>query len=127
MPTTTLYGLRYPSPDDAPDVPLAMQRLAEDVESKAAGRTSVGPKRMHLQTMASADTDANGYRTFAHSAGFTPRAVFLVNITPGSSFAIPWGTDAYQAASFRGRFANAAGDGALASLPTGTLLALLIE
>lgn len=32
MPTTPLAGLPYPSPTDAPNVPLFMQQLAESVE-----------------------------------------------------------------------------------------------
>lgn len=38
MPTTPIYGLRYPAASDPPNVPLDMQELGEDIEAKVPGR-----------------------------------------------------------------------------------------
>jgi hypothetical protein len=61
-------------------------------------------------------TDANGFVTVAHAAGFTPTGGWAVTTNPSASFAQFWGIDTITGASVRLRFANAGGN-PLVSLP----------
>lgn len=60
-------------------------------------------------------TDASGFLTVAHGQPFTPTGVWAITTNPAFSFAMPWGVDNIGATTVRLRFANVAGDGALAS------------
>jgi hypothetical protein len=64
----------------------------------------------------SGTTDANGFLTVTHGAGFTPVGGWAVTTNPSSSFALFWGIDTIGATTVRLRFANAGGDGPLVSL-----------
>lgn len=63
----------------------------------------------------SGTTDASGFLTVTHAAGFTPSGGWAINTTPNSSFAEVWGIDSLTATTVRLRFANVASTGALAS------------
>ncbi|NUP79745.1 MAG: hypothetical protein HOV96_19590 [Nonomuraea sp.] len=60
-------------------------------------------------------TDASGFLTVAHAAGFTPAGGWAVTTNPNASFAEPWGIDSITSTNVRLRFANVAGTGAAAS------------
>lgn len=61
-------------------------------------------------------TDANGFVTLTHGAGFTPSMVFAATSNPSGSFAVFWGADNITSTQVRLRFMNANG-GFLVSLP----------
>jgi hypothetical protein len=60
-------------------------------------------------------TDASGFLTVTHGAGFTPAAGWAFTTNPNASFASPWGIDTITATTVRLRFANVAGTGAAAT------------
>lgn len=64
----------------------------------------------------SGTTDASGFLTVTHGAGFTPTSAWAVTTNPSTSFAQFWGVDNIGATTLRLRFANAEG-GPLATLP----------
>lgn len=63
----------------------------------------------------SGTTDANGFLTVTHGAGFTPAGGWAATTNPASSFAQFWGIDTIGATTVRLRFTSAAALGALAS------------
>lgn len=69
--------------------------------------TSLTGKRVHRQAFAGGTTDASGFITVTHAAGFTPSLVQVELTAPSSSFAVPWGTDSYTGTTFRARFHDA--------------------
>lgn len=80
MTGTTPLGFTYPSPGDAPNVPLHMQSLATSVDTFLTGLTPNG-KKFAWQFVSGVTTDAAGFLTVTHGLGFTPTAV---NGTPSS-------------------------------------------
>lgn len=68
MPLTPAYDLPYPDPDDTPDVPYHVQQLAEATEALVQGHSS-GRSFWDARTVT---TDASGFVTVTHGAGFTP-------------------------------------------------------
>lgn len=145
MPTTPNYALRYPALADAPNVPLDLQELATDVDtavntidnrvdaieatlpSKLSTTASVNGKRIHRQDYIGGTTDATGFLTFTHSAGFTPTFVQVFSRTPSGSFAFCWGTDTYTATTVRARFMHASTGGTYNSGATGAFTAIFWE
>jgi hypothetical protein len=58
----------------------------------------------------SGTTDASGYLTISHGAGFTPSAVICIKTdTLGNPNWWQCGTDTYTSTQFRGRFADSGG------------------
>lgn len=67
-------------------------------------------------TTYSGTTDANGYLTVTHGAGWTPSVGgWAVTTNPSASFAQFWGMDTIGATTLRLRFANSSG-GSLVSV-----------
>lgn len=60
-------------------------------------------------------TDASGFLTVAHAAGWVPAGGWAMTTNPNASFAQPWGIDTITSTSVRLRFANVASTGAAAS------------
>ena len=73
--TSTPKGFPYPSLSDTPDVPYWSQQLAEAVESKVPIHNKGGARGIHWTTV-TVNTDASGFATVNHDAGFTPSIVF---------------------------------------------------
>jgi hypothetical protein len=94
-----------------------------------AGDVTVGGKLNAPGTVYSVaysgTTDASGFLTVSHAAGFTPAAGWAMTTNPNSSFAQPYGIDSLTATSARLRFANVAGTGAAASTAVAGRLFLL--
>lgn len=113
MPNTPKYALPYPGPGVAPDVPVYMQQLAEAVEAKTVGSsTAKTGKRLHWG-FASLSTDAGGFATVTHGAGFTPTAVFLQLFRATGSLYTDLACDSVTATTFRVRPLGADGVQAL--------------
>lgn len=130
MPSTPTHGLPYPGPSDTPDVPYWNQQLAEAVEAKMQGQSSGSSKRSHIQTYASGGTtDASGFLTVSHTAGFVPRVVYVVNTNPGGSFAAYYGFDASvtTSSSVKLRFQHASTTGTYNSAATGAFTIMFWE
>lgn len=126
MPSTA-RGIPYPAPGQAPDIPAAMQALAEGVETRHLGITGAAAKRIHRQDYTATTTDANGFVTVSHAAGFTPTAALISMRNPSGSFCAPWGADTFTPTQARLRFLTAAGDGAAPTLSTGTFTVIFFE
>lgn len=105
-------------------------RLGQD-ESDILNRheitSSLSGKRIHRQDYPGGNTDASGFLTFSHAAGFTPTFVQVFSRAPAASFAMAWGTDSYAATSVRARFMHASSGGAYASAATGAFTAIFWE
>lgn len=129
MPSTPAQALPYPAPGDTPDVPYWSQQLAENVEAKALFQTSGSAKRQHIQTFPGGTTDASGFLTFSHTAGFVPRAMTVINTAPGSSFAAYYGFDSSvtTGSSAKVRFQHASTTGTYNSAATGPFVAIFWE
>lgn len=74
--------------------------------------TSSTGKRLHRQDYTGVTTDATGFATITHTAGFTPTAVQVASRAPGTSFALFHGADTFSGTGCRLRFMNASTGGA---------------
>lgn len=73
--------------------------------TKLGVTSSMTSKRVHRASFPSpSNTDSNGFLTVSHGAGFTPTLVTVHGVSPGSTFAQPWGTDTYTSTQVRIRF-----------------------
>lgn len=103
---------------------------ASDANKLGVTSTMAG-KRIHRQDYIGGTTDANGFLTVNHTAGFTPTLVTVHSTAPSASFAIPWGTDTYTSTQARVRFSDprstAPTSGAYASASTGAFSAIFWE
>ena len=86
----------------------------------------VPSKIIHYEAIESVNTDANGFATFSHAAGFDPSMILIMSgsFATNSSFAI--GTDLYTATTFRARFGEISG-GYRNAGPTGNLIAFFLS
>lgn len=105
--------------------------LAHDTTKLTVTSSMQGGKRVHKQAYAGGTTDANGFLTINHTAGFTPTLVQVTSTNPGSSFAVFWGSDTYTSTQTRTRWADprstAPSSGAYASSATGSFVAIFWE
>lgn len=69
-----------------------------------------------FSTAISGTTDASGFLTVTHGAGFTPVGGWWTNTNPASHFGVLWGMDTIGATQLRLRFMNASTAGALNTL-----------
>lgn len=69
-------------------------------------------------------TDASGFVTQVHTAGFTPLLVHAYSRNPAGAFCVAVGTDTYSSTGFRVRFANWSTSGAYVSAATGPFSAV---
>ena len=98
MPTTATRGYRYPASTDPPNVPLDLQRLAEDVDADVArlrhfdgdelsgtwsGQT---PRRRYLN--GSYNTDGNGDTIILAGAVFAGGGILTASLSGTSTFDI---------------------------------------
>ncbi|MGL4178289.1 MAG: hypothetical protein ACRCSN_19715 [Dermatophilaceae bacterium] len=79
-------------------------------------------REVRLVTNAGGTTDASGYITLTHAAGFTPRAITAYNTSGGTSAGHPVTVDNITLTQARFRFANWQTGGALVSAGTGPLM-----
>lgn len=77
--------------------------------------TATASKMTHLQHYSGLSTDASGFCTITHSAGFTPTAAFNVQRSPGSFSSVLWGIDTITSTGLRTRWFHAGTAGAYAS------------
>lgn len=89
--------------------------------------TAGAAKRVHRQDFGSATTDASGFLTVTHTAGFTPTAVQVASRSPATTSAILWGADTFTATTARLRFHSAAVAGSFNSAATGAFTAWFWE
>lgn len=68
------------------------------------------------------NTDANGFATVAHGAGFTPSVAWAITTNPSASFAVFWGVDTIGATTLRLRFMNVSGGPLVSSAVAGILV-----
>jgi hypothetical protein len=80
-----------------------VQRLKVGTLGDAVTTTKGSTKRMHWGTY-SGTTDASGFLTVTHGAGFTPSVAVASGAAPGSQFAAPDGVDSFTATTVRVRF-----------------------
>jgi len=110
---STAGGLPYPD-DDQPlaDMALAVKALADAVE------TALNTRLRTKVIVGSATTDANGYATITHNAGFTPTyAAAALDRTTGALYNT-FMFDSFGATTVRTRIQDAAGNMA----PGGTVV-----
>lgn len=112
MPTAAVPLARIRNAASATSVPTSaidnlrvFTSLLPD-SGKLSVTSSLAGLRVHRQVYPGGSTDANGFITVNHAAGFTPTLVQIVPTAPGSSFANFWGTDNYTATQFRARFSD---------------------
>lgn len=148
--TTVNYGFQIPSADghdfqavDDIRVPITAidAVMKAEADTRVAGvdgantnantrqlisGAQVGKKMVRLD-LNLGNTDASGFYTVTHAAGFTPTFVQLFSRVPGSTFAFCWGTDSYTSTQFRARFMHASSGGMYASNTIGNCTAIIWE
>lgn len=90
------------------------------------GQTAGGHRRRHVAQFTPGNTDASGYVTITHGAGFTPA---MVIVTPRAATTLGYliGADNYTSTTVRLRFGNWSAGGLLVSGATGTLHVECVE
>lgn len=134
---TQVSPLRIRLDGDTTELPLTPDNLSEGslavgvrVWAHLFGRRVIilgsigGGQPPYVVVSFSGTTDASGLLTVTHGLGFTPSWVLAQNATPGSTYAIAWGTDSYTATTFRVRYFHALGTGLYASGSTGAQKAM---
>jgi hypothetical protein len=89
--------------------------------------TAGAAKRVHRQDYTGGTTDASGFLTVTHAAGFTPTAVQVASRAGGTTFAVFWGADTFAATTVRLRFHSATATGSFNSAATGAFTAWFWE
>jgi hypothetical protein len=114
MPTTTDNGT-YPLPTgtDPPDVAYWLDQLGQAVENKAVIHNSTTRRRVHIVTGLSGTTDASGYLTVTHGAGFLPRVVLPQAMSVGVHLGYPFAVGTVTSTTAVLRFLNWSAGGAL--------------